>query len=204
MSELIKNIKGIVYMEMILFTGTPCAGKTTIANQIRNKLDYELFCIDDYKIYFFEKKGFKSNLEKKEISKKAHQHFLKEIEKCIKNQRNIIAEGSFKKIDYFFELCKKYSIRLIVFYLYSDPKSIVERFNERENSRHLSLRVKNFYPYKEGVSIFKNQLDDISVLEIIESTRLEKYKDNLIKIDTTIFEIEKVVDNILSIIKGEK
>ena len=49
-------------MKLIIFTGAPASGKSSLANEVGKRLDVDVISKDGYKIELFEKYGFTTSV----------------------------------------------------------------------------------------------------------------------------------------------
>ena len=60
-------------MRLIIITGAPASGKSSIAEAVGKKLCIDVISKDEFKIELFEKYGFANHAEKKRLSIKGEQ-----------------------------------------------------------------------------------------------------------------------------------
>ena len=145
---------------IILISGAPGTGKSTIAGKVMERYpDLELLSYDSLKEVFWERYGFNSKEEKEEISRKSLAFFYKELDRMMKEEKNIISEYPFyqRHREKLKELIETYDYRCVSVLLYGDRHVIYEREKQRNRSydRH-PAHVLNCYhkeDFKEGTAV---------------------------------------------------
>lgn len=177
-------------MNLILFTGPPASGKSTISSNVGKKLNIEVISKDMYKIQLFDRYGFKSNEEKKELSLKAEDMMYKKIKEMINLDQDLIVDNNFKNFNVLRTILKEVNknVNVICIRCEADYSVLANRYNERiiNKERHPSLYIKNCYPYVEGVSEIHKMIEREDVIRI-ENEVVHKYfgeKVLIIKTDT--------------------
>ena len=70
-------------MKLIIFTGAPASGKSSISEEVGKKVGIDVISKDGFKIKLFEKYGFTNHAEKKKLSIKSEGIMYETIEKYI-------------------------------------------------------------------------------------------------------------------------
>ena len=83
-------------MKLIILTGAPASGKSSIAEAVGRKLGIDIISKDKFKIELFEKYGFTSHAEKKKLSIRGEEIMYKTIEKYITQSLDLIVDNNFK------------------------------------------------------------------------------------------------------------
>ena len=177
---------------MITITGAPATGKSSIATYISKCTGINVESLDVYNVRLFEEVGFKSNNEKKLLSKQAEDDFLLSVTKQIKSKYDLILDTS--KITTY-ETIKKLAIDFefdtYLVICYCDPIILAERYNTRcicENERHISLSVVNQYPVQDGVTEYHSPIS-ASYADKFQQTFLSgSFTEEALKINTTYIE----------------
>lgn len=158
-------------MRLIIFTGAPASGKSSIAEAVSKKICVDVISKDGFKIELFEKYGFTSHAEKKKLSIKGEQMMYDAIRKYIDNNQDLIVDNNFKNFDEIRLILKQTNIDIVLkcIYCVANYEKLAQRYNERISSgnRHLALYTLNQYPVITGVSEF-HPLITIKDVERIE------------------------------------
>ncbi len=193
-------------MKLIIFTGPPASGKSSIAKFIAEERKIFFTSKDECKIKLFEKYGFKNHSEKKTLSNLGEKIMHEEIEEALKKNIDVIVDNNFKKFDNLREILKNIdaNVTIICIYLTANFEKLAERYNERISSgnRHLALYTMNQYPIIDGVSEFHHKLTKEDVIGIEENVKEKKFGDNILEINTDNIEkdFQKICDKILNYI----
>lgn len=175
-------------MKLIIFTGAPASGKSSIANQVGERLGIDVISKDGFKIALFEKYGFTSHAEKKKLSILGEKQLYDCMTKYILDDKDIIIDNNFKNFDGVRQALTqaKGNVSSICFYCYADYGILAERYNERiaNGNRHTALYTLNQYPVIEGISIFHPKLDLSDVTRIEQNIEEYTFGENVIKLDT--------------------
>jgi predicted kinase len=81
---------------LIIVTGLPATGKTTIARFLSERLQLPLFSKDDYKDLLFETLGTKDREWSKQIGRAAIEILYKDVATVLASGNCVIAESNFK------------------------------------------------------------------------------------------------------------
>lgn len=158
-------------MRLIIFTGAPASGKSSIAEAVSKKICVDVISKDGFKIELFEKYGFTSHAEKKKLSIKGEQMMYDAIRKYIDNNQDLIVDNNFKNFDEIRLILKQTNIDIVLkcIYCVANYEKLAQRYNKRISSgnRHLALYTLNQYPVITGVSEF-HPLITIKDVERIE------------------------------------
>ena len=168
---------------IILISGAPGTGKSTVAGKVMERFpDLELLSYDALKEVFWERYGFDNRQEKVEIDKKSLAFFYEELERMMREERNIISEYPFyqRHRERLKELIERYGYRCVSVLLYGDRHVIYEREKKRNRryDRH-PAHVLNRY-HKEDFR------EDTKVEPIVYSEeefwRMIEHKDYSLKL----------------------
>ena len=80
---------------LIIISGISSSGKTTYAKKINELYNYEILSLDDYKEYYYEKYGFVSEIERKNLWNLAKKTYIAEIIANCRQNKTIIVEYPF-------------------------------------------------------------------------------------------------------------
>ena len=196
---------------VLLVTGLPASGKTTIATRLAKDLGWIYVSKDKYKIELYEKYGFSSVQEKRNLNNKSEKIMYSNLCSLLKNGANVVLDKwickDYSKID---KVAKMVGAKVLVVYLSCAPDVAVKRYNGRiiRGERHIGLSIKNKYPYIKGDSeIVYMSLDEMQKrYELYEEKTFGDYiievsTDN---IDEYINNYRKIKDFVFNIIKTRK
>lgn len=196
---------------MILVTGLPASGKTTIATSLAKDLGFQYVGKDQYKIELYEKYGFSSFEEKENLNIISEEIMYARLYSLLKNCNNVIFDKwickDYSRID---EITKELGVEVVVIYLNCNVDVAVSRYNNRIDmgARHIGLSIKNKYPYVKGYS-------EVAYMSLEEmQQRFELYQEKTFgdyilevstdNIDESMYNYQKIKDFILNIInEGE-
>lgn len=101
---------------LIIINGMAASGKSTLANRISKKYKYILLSLDDYKMNLYEKYGFISELERKNLYNLAKGTFCADIISYMRKDYTLIIEYPFDKSwqKFFDYILKQYNYKSIV------------------------------------------------------------------------------------------
>ncbi len=164
---------------LILVSGLPCTGKTTVSNELSVHYDLPLFGRDAIKESLFDNLGWKDREWSKKLGQASYSLLYKIIESQLKSKKSCIVESNFNpKFDtqIFLDFQKKYDFSVFIIHCEADGEVLFNRFKLRSESgeRHQGHRDHlNYDEFRE--TLLKGHLD---ILDI---------SGEVIKIDTTNF-----------------
>ncbi|MBO4920100.1 MAG: AAA family ATPase [Erysipelotrichaceae bacterium] len=145
---------------IILISGAPGTGKSTIAGKVMERYpELELLSYDTLKEVFWERYGFDNKEEKEEISRRSLAFFYEELERMMKEEKNIISEYPFyqRHREKLKTLVEQYNYRCISILLYGDRHVIYEREKQRNRNynRHPAHVLNRYHQedFKEGTAV---------------------------------------------------
>lgn len=194
-------------MNLIIFTGAPAAGKSTVAKQVAKIMGIKRISKDGIKIKLFEERGFKNHNEKKKISLESEKKMYDAIKESILNNNDLIVDNNFKNFIEIREIVSDINqeCNVICFYFFADSKLLAYRYNQRIQSgnRHPALYTLNLYPIVDGISEFHPVIDENDVNRIQENVTEPYWGDKVYKIDTNNIENDHdlILSKILMLIK---
>lgn len=166
---------------LIIVTGAPCTGKTTIAQQLAGKFLLPFVHKDGIKERLFDRLGWKDDRQwSKLLSLASYDLLYYFIEAQLKAGRSLIAEANFKAdIDtqQILDLQAKFSFTPFQIFCYTDPEILIRRFVERSDSveRHpghidqtmaadirASLLKNEYRPLEVGGQLFEIDTTDLT------------------------------------------
>ena len=122
--------------------------------------DLNIFCLskDDLKIELYEKFGFCSYEEKKQLDMLADEHIYDIILKYISTSQDLIVDKWYIDTDKIFDKLKNNYPNIICVQLCVSAKVATKRYNERliNNLKPLSLNVLNKYPIVQDITMYEN------------------------------------------------
>lgn len=143
---------------LILVTGLPASGKTTISKRLVDEFGVQYIGKDEYKIKMYEEYGFSSTEEKKALDNRSEELMYSDLHLLL-DQANIVVFDKwickdFSRID---AVAKLRNAKVIVIYLTCDADIATKRYNNRifDGTRHIGLSLKNKYPYIQDESEIK-------------------------------------------------
>lgn len=110
--DVLRNLKS----SLIIVTGVSASGKSTLANKISEEYKYPLLSMDDYKIKFYEKYGFISEFERKNLWNLAKKMFCTDIISYVRKRQTIIIEYPFDVSwqSFFDYITKQYKYKTVI------------------------------------------------------------------------------------------
>ena len=184
-------------MKLIIFTGAPASGKSSLANEVGKRLDIDVISKDGYKIELFEKHGFSNHDEKKKLSVLGEKLMNEELRHHFIQERDIIVD-------------KKNSKACIVICIYcvADYDILAKRYNERIQSgnRHIALYTLNQYPVIDGISQYHKAIGREDVYRIEQNVTEKTFGNNVLEINTNKIdeEFEDLCAKVIAYIEGVK
>lgn len=143
-------------MLIIIFTGPPASGKSSIANRVGEILGINVISKDECKIRLFETYGFTNHAEKKKLSIQGEKNMYKELLNYVNTDKDIIVDNNFKNFDELRKIIRESTndVQTICFSCMADYPILAERYNARiqSGSRHQALYTLNVYPVINGIS----------------------------------------------------
>lgn len=118
---------------LIIITGLPGTGKTTLAKKLAKKFNLPLLCRDEIKEMLFDNLGWKDREWSKKIGKSSYAIFYFFIKFLLKINASFIIETNFdpKFANIKFnELTKKYNFSSLQIRCTTDKKILFERFKK--------------------------------------------------------------------------
>jgi predicted kinase len=176
---------------LILITGAPCTGKTTIAQHLAGEFHLPFVHKDGIKERLFDRLGWKDDRQwSKLLSLVSYDLLYYFIDVQLKAGHSLIAEANFKAdIDtpYILDLLARYTFTPLQIFCFADPDILIQRFVERGDSadRHpghidqtmaadirLSLLKNEYRPLEIGGQLIKVDTTDLSNLNYTSVTAL--------------------------------
>lgn len=181
-------------MKLIIITGAPASGKSSIAENIGKRINTEVISKDAYKIELFEKYGFTCHAEKKKLSIQGEKIMHETIAKNIYLNQDLIVDNNFKNYNELRKIINSSSnsVDIKCIYCVADYSILAKRYNERISSgnRHQALYTLNQYPVVEGVSEFHPMITKDDVDRIEKGIQEFTFGQDVLEINTDNIEIE--------------
>lgn len=194
-------------MKLVIFTGAPASGKSSLAEAIGKILNIDVISKDGFKIKLFEKYGFTNHTEKKKLSIKGEELMHEAIRRYVSRDENLIVDNNFKNFNVLRDILKEANkdIDIRCIYCVADYSILAKRYNERISSgnRHQALFTLNQYPVIDGVSEFHPLISKDDVERTEQGIQEFTFSQNVIEINTDNIECEfdKLCERIVSFIK---
>ena len=120
-------------MKLIIMTGAPASGKSSIAEFVGNKLGIDVISKDSFKIELFEKYGFTNHAEKKKLSIRGEEIMYETIEYYIEQDLDLIVDNNFKHFNVVRSILNHTNANVEVkcIYCVADYDILAKRYNER-------------------------------------------------------------------------
>lgn len=158
-------------MKLIILTGAPASGKSSIAEAVGAKLGIDVISKDGFKIELFERYGFTNHAEKKKLSIEGEKIMHDTIKDYVKKNIDLIVDNNFKHFNTVREIISQADVDVVIkcVYCIADYDVLAKRYNDRISSgnRHLALYTLNQYPVIDGISEFHPLItrDDVERIE---------------------------------------
>ena len=190
-------------MNLILITGIPGSGKTTISQKLSRELRIKRISKDEFKLDYYEKYGFASNEEKHELDKLAEEQVYQEIVCSAQSGTDLIVDKWYVDTDIIIQQVPKHVMNIICVQLSVSPQIAAKRYNQRINdgTRHIALSITNQYPVVTGVTQFESNKTEEEMLLRIQSTPQIKNADHYLTVLNDSEELESLCDDVLGFVK---
>lgn len=172
---------------LIIVSGPPCSGKTTLAKSIAQKFNLPLITKDSLKEILFDTVGWKDREWSKKIGSASFSimHYI--LDSLMATGQSIIIEGNFKtefESQHLSPRLNKYNYRSVQIMCQCDGQILFERFKQRSESgnRHPGhCDTGNYDELKESLLLGKYPpLALKSKIIIFDSTNLDNLNYDLI------------------------
>ena len=173
-------------MNLIIVSGFPGTGKTTLSKKLVKKYHYSFLSKDLFKEKLFEEYGFKSVEEKKELDKKAEEMFYENLKYNVENDIDTVVDKWLQGINLIEKFISNKDMTLIFIKLTCNPQVACDRYNKRiiSGERLSSYVALNRYPV-DTHTVFEKAM----TVEAMNEKASRKFDrtgiDNLIEIDTS-------------------
>jgi predicted kinase len=117
---------------LLVVTGHPATGKTTLARELAEELGWRLVEKDTIKERLFVALGTGDRAWSKELGKRAILELLDEVEAELAEGRSVVAEANFEPITDFRSILERTGARCVQVVTHAPPDVIMRRFRRRE------------------------------------------------------------------------
>ena len=144
-------------MHIILLSGMPASGKSTIAAHLSREFSLPVLEKDAMKEVLFDTLGFSCYAEKRQLDHAANALLLHQTEVFIKADRPVILDNNFDSIagEKYNALVEQYGCPAVTVFLDGDTEAFYRRYVARDNAhaRHLGHILQEHYPPLPGDSL---------------------------------------------------
>lgn len=172
---------------LIIISGPPCTGKTTLGKKIVGEFHLPLISRDHIKESLFDSLGTKDREWSKKLGLASYKILYQTVDTLLQVEQSLILESNFKPEfdnERFLDLQKKYDLEIIQITCKTDGKILFERFKKRSESgeRHPGhVDSQNYDEFKELLLKGRYQALNIgSKVFEIDTTDFESINYNLI------------------------
>lgn len=145
-------------MAVIILTGMPATGKSTICKSLAEHFGYPVVEKDAIKETLFDTIGFKCYAQKRALDHAANAVVIQMVEQILKTNGSVIVDNNFDDISgkRFSDLLEKYAPKCACVFLHGDLDVLHERYTIRDNAhaRHLGHVLQDHYPPEPGDSLY--------------------------------------------------
>ena len=185
-----------------LFTGLPGSGKSSVSKLFAAKNKYPRVSKDDEQMALFEKFGFNSHSEKRELVRKADNLVFAKLSSFIERSDSVVLDQWVRDRKWVSKLIDELSAEVVLIYIYASPEVITTRYNGRE--RPLCFDAINIYPVISGLTQFwpETTIETNELAKQEYEAFLETISDvQIIKIDSDGLSINEETDLIMDLLR---
>ena len=199
-------------MAVIVLTGMPATGKSTICKAMAEHFGYPVVEKDAIKEELFDTVGFTCYAEKRALDHAANAVVNHMVEQLLKAGGSVIVDNNFDDISgkHFKELLEQYAPQCVCVFLRGDLDVLHQRYTLRDNAhaRHLGHVLQEHYPPRPGDSLYYTMTRD----EFCEKF-MKRGMDSFVcpggrmEVDTTDFakvHPEQIVEQVQKLLKGKE
>ena len=143
-------------MNMIVLTGMPASGKSTVAAKLADALSLPVLAKDEFKEALFDTIGFSYYAEKRKLDHAANAVLLRAAEAMLRSGQSVILDNNFDgaAAEALNALTERMGARCVTVFFGGDTEAFYRRYVERDrlHLRHLGHVVQEHYPLHEGDS----------------------------------------------------
>lgn len=144
-------------MAVIVLTGMPATGKSTICKALAEHFGYAVVEKDAIKEELFDTVGFTCYAQKRALDHAANAVVIHVVEQILKAGGSVIVDNNFDDISgkRFSALLEQYGPKCACVFLRGDLDVLHQRYTIRDNAhaRHLGHVLQNHYPPEPGDSL---------------------------------------------------
>ena len=144
-------------MKIIVLTGMPASGKSTIAGKLSAEFDMPILEKDALKEELFDTIGFACYAEKRKLDIAANAVLLRSVEALLSKKIPMIIDNNFdtESAKRLIEILNRYQCTCITIFLGGETDAFYKRYVERDNrhGRHLGHVLQDHFPPEEGDSL---------------------------------------------------
>lgn len=145
-------------MAVIVLTGMPATGKSTICKALAEHFGYPVVEKDAIKEEMFDTVGFTCYAQKRALDHAANGVVIHMVEQILKADGSVIVDNNFDDISgkRFTALLEQYAPLCACVFLHGDPDVLHQRYTLRDNAhaRHLGHVLQEHYPPRPGDSLY--------------------------------------------------
>ena len=144
-------------MKMIVLTGMPASGKSTLAGKLSSAFQFPVLEKDAIKEELFDVLGFECYAQKRKMDHAANAVLLRCAERFMEGGSSVILDNNFdtESAGRLAGLLERYDCRCVTVFLGGDSDVFYERYVERDrlHKRHLGHVLQEHFPPREGDSL---------------------------------------------------
>lgn len=160
--RLVAKIKSTIYFSLakkyalrdtrpviMLFRGLPGTGKTHIAKEIKRLTNYNHLRTDEIRKQYFSKS---KDIYSKKVTEKTYNKIALEAGKLLKENKNIIIDGNFRKksqVDIIKKLAKERGAKLFIFEFRAFDKEVLKNMKRRDKDKMTDFSDADYLIYKK-------------------------------------------------------
>lgn len=151
-------------MAIIVLTGMPATGKSTVCRALTREFGFPIVEKDAIKEQLFDTLGFSCYAEKRALDHAANAVVIHMVERILEAGGSAIVDNNFDTESgrKFSALLERYAPKCACVFLRGDLDVLHERYTKRDNShqRHLGHVLQEHYPPREGDSLYYTMTRD--------------------------------------------
>lgn len=151
---------------LIIVSGLPCTGKTTIARSIAKHLQLPMVNADTYRMFLFDEFDTPSGREKQEVENASVPFLFELVEVQLATQRSCVVETprqSEEETRRFRSMAERYGVEFVQIHCVADSAILFERFRRRSETgeTHSPTRELRIEEFREMITTGRSQPLDI-------------------------------------------
>jgi len=123
---------------LLLISGLPCTGKTTLASKLADSLHWPWWSKDDVKELLFDSFGWGERATSENYSQVSNLLIIQFTDKLLRSGKSVIIESNFRRsneINAIRLLKQHYGVKIIEIYCTAPDEIILQRFTDRVQNR---------------------------------------------------------------------